>query len=293
MTNLTEERGVMPRQLGQAIVAETEALYERLFLVAALFAVGTTCWGLVIAPFNSFDHHLPRSLVLGGALLALVTANLTKRMAIYRLFRRHPTTLLALVGAELAVLWADGGWRSSYYVASYAPVCFAAVVVERRHAVAIGLMLGLGYLSGLVINGYTWERLVALHDADSVVANASGYVLAGWFLATPVRWLARYVATTNQRLSTGIMTPIGPGLLTPGLSDRELEVALLLGEGYSNLQIAHELSIKLPTVKSHVRNIIRKLGVQNRGGVMSIVLHERLLNDTHSDAQNSQHSTID
>jgi LuxR family maltose regulon positive regulatory protein len=48
------------------------------------------------------------------------------------------------------------------------------------------------------------------------------------------------------------------------LSHRELEVLQLLAEGLTNPEIAHRLTIALPTVKSHTRNLYGKLGVGNR-----------------------------
>jgi DNA-binding NarL/FixJ family response regulator len=48
------------------------------------------------------------------------------------------------------------------------------------------------------------------------------------------------------------------------LSDRELAVAILIQSGKQNKEIAEELYISISTVKTHVNNIYKKLGVQNR-----------------------------
>ena len=48
------------------------------------------------------------------------------------------------------------------------------------------------------------------------------------------------------------------------LTSREFEVLLLIGEGYSNQEIADELFITLKTVKTHVSNILSKLEVEDR-----------------------------
>jgi len=48
------------------------------------------------------------------------------------------------------------------------------------------------------------------------------------------------------------------------LSQRELEVLLILAQGSSNKEVARRLFISLPTVKWHTSNIYGKLGVQNR-----------------------------
>lgn len=48
------------------------------------------------------------------------------------------------------------------------------------------------------------------------------------------------------------------------LTNRELEILLLMAEGKSNQEIADELFIALKTVKTHVSNILSKLQVQDR-----------------------------
>lgn len=48
------------------------------------------------------------------------------------------------------------------------------------------------------------------------------------------------------------------------LSDRESEVLAALKRGLPNKMIAHEMDLSENTVKIHVRNIMRKLGVTNR-----------------------------
>jgi DNA-binding NarL/FixJ family response regulator len=52
----------------------------------------------------------------------------------------------------------------------------------------------------------------------------------------------------------------GAELLTP----REAEVLELLVDGRTNGQIAHQLSISIETVRTHARNIYRKLGIGSR-----------------------------
>jgi DNA-binding NarL/FixJ family response regulator len=49
-----------------------------------------------------------------------------------------------------------------------------------------------------------------------------------------------------------------------GLTQRELEILQLLVEGHSNSQLAHMLWVTEQTVKFHLSNIYRKLGVANR-----------------------------
>ena len=48
------------------------------------------------------------------------------------------------------------------------------------------------------------------------------------------------------------------------LSNRELEILRLIGEGYTNQEIAEQLVITLHTVKKHSSNIYAKMGVSSR-----------------------------
>ena len=50
----------------------------------------------------------------------------------------------------------------------------------------------------------------------------------------------------------------------PELSDRELEVLRLIGQGMSNLDIATALTIGESTLKFHVNHILSKLGESDR-----------------------------
>jgi len=62
-----------------------------------------------------------------------------------------------------------------------------------------------------------------------------------------------------------------------GLSPREAEVLGLITQGMSNHQIAEQLFIGEETVKSHVRSILRKLGVKDRTQAVSLALREGLV----------------
>jgi DNA-binding NarL/FixJ family response regulator len=62
------------------------------------------------------------------------------------------------------------------------------------------------------------------------------------------------------RLMREVKAPESPETLT----ERETEVLRLLARGASNKEIAHALSIGEKTVKTHVSNILAKLGVPSR-----------------------------
>ena len=60
--------------------------------------------------------------------------------------------------------------------------------------------------------------------------------------------------------ATAAQTAESPG----GLTRRELEILRLVAEGHSNSQLARMLWVTEQTVKFHLSNIYRKLGVSNR-----------------------------
>lgn len=61
------------------------------------------------------------------------------------------------------------------------------------------------------------------------------------------------------------------------LSDREREVLDLLAKGKTNKDIARELFIAQATVKSHVENILRKLGATDRAGAVAEGFRRKLI----------------
>ena len=61
------------------------------------------------------------------------------------------------------------------------------------------------------------------------------------------------------------------------LSPREREVALAVGEGRANADIARELHISVGTVKSHVSQLLAKLGVDNRVQIALLVKEATVL----------------
>lgn len=67
----------------------------------------------------------------------------------------------------------------------------------------------------------------------------------------------------------------GSDLLTP----REAEVLERLQDGATNAQIAHQLSIGVETVRTHARNIYRKLGIGSRRDLARLARAEPIVVD--------------
>jgi DNA-binding NarL/FixJ family response regulator len=57
------------------------------------------------------------------------------------------------------------------------------------------------------------------------------------------------------------------------LTNREREVAVAVGEGRANAEIAHDLHMSVATVKAHVSRLLTKLGVDNRVQI-AILIHD-------------------
>jgi LuxR family maltose regulon positive regulatory protein len=75
----------------------------------------------------------------------------------------------------------------------------------------------------------------------------------------PARYLAKLLAALAQENAAA-----GRQLHEPVLSERELEVLALIASGESNQEIANKLFITVATVKTHINNLYRKLGVRSR-----------------------------
>jgi DNA-binding NarL/FixJ family response regulator len=82
---------------------------------------------------------------------------------------------------------------------------------------------------------------------------------------------ARLIATVSQGADDGRRRTAADRVAA--LTDREHEVALAVARGRSNAEIAEELFMSVPTVKTHVSRILTKLGAANRVQA-AIVVHD-------------------
>ncbi len=63
----------------------------------------------------------------------------------------------------------------------------------------------------------------------------------------------------------------------PHLTDRERDILAQLARGLGNREIARALFISEATVKTHLRRIYDKLGVDTRAGAVAVAKEQRLL----------------
>jgi NarL family two-component system response regulator LiaR len=102
---------------------------------------------------------------------------------------------------------------------------------------------------------------------EAIRAGAIGYLLKDT-QASELRKAIKAAAAGQVQLSPqasayllgAVRMPEMPEPLTP----REMDVLRLLAQGQSNKEIARALHLVEETVKSHVRHILAKLGVQSR-----------------------------
>ena len=81
---------------------------------------------------------------------------------------------------------------------------------------------------------------------------------------------AIHLASRGLQVMPSSSGPGGAALSTRGLmTQREGEVLALLRKGASNAEIALELGIGVETVRTHARNIFRKLGVTSRRALVA------------------------
>jgi len=78
------------------------------------------------------------------------------------------------------------------------------------------------------------------------------------------------------------INPEEPGLVPEsclgfGLSERELEIIVMIAEGYTNTRIAELLFLSSHTVNTHRRNIMAKLGVNNTAAVVMFAVKSELV----------------
>ncbi len=123
------------------------------------------------------------------------------------------------------------------------------------------------------------ERVVA-----AVRAGAAGYLLkdvAPGDLSDGIRAVFAGQGLLHPRVAGKLMRelaePARPRALHDSLTRRERDVLQHLARGMSNKEIARELGVAEKTVKTHVSNILQKLGLADRTQAALYAVRERLV----------------
>jgi DNA-binding NarL/FixJ family response regulator len=117
-------------------------------------------------------------------------------------------------------------------------------------------------------------RLVVLADR-ATSAECNQLLAFGATAVIPKDTPKGDLLTSLSLAARGMHVMPGSGAMAPDpgpdlLSAREAEVLELIQKGRSNAQIAHELQLGLETVRTHARNIYRKLGISSRRDLASL-----------------------
>ena len=117
-----------------------------------------------------------------------------------------------------------------------------------KHALEAG---AIGYLLKDVSADELAEAIRAAHSGRATLSPEAAQAL---------------VETSNQRPAPGL-----------DLTEREREVLALMVEGLNNTQIAGRLTVSSSTIKSHVSNILSKLGVASRTEAVALALRSGIV----------------
>lgn len=129
--------------------------------------------------------------------------------------------------------------------------------------------------------------ILASYDLDEYVvgalrAGASGYLakdVPAAELVAAIRTVAAGEAVVAPRILQRLLDrfaavlpdpPVAPPSALRGLTDREREVLVHIARGETNREIARALSVSETTIKTHVGNLLTKLGLRDR--VAAVVL---------------------
>jgi DNA-binding NarL/FixJ family response regulator len=164
-----------------------------------------------------------------------------------------------------------------------------AIEQFRRHRPDITLMdLQMPDIAGieaiLAIRGeFPHARIVVLttYAGDVQVvralkAGARGYLLKG-NVHTDLLVTIRAVHAGQKRVPPEVAAELAIHTADDQLTARELDILKLIARGNANKEIAAQLSIREDTVKSHVGNILDKLGANDRTHAVIIGLKRGII----------------
>ena len=116
--------------------------------------------------------------------------------------------------------------------------------------------------SGYILKGATSNELV---DAIRSVHGGGAYLTPGMVK----QMISQFLDFKRRALEAG----------DDGLTAREAEVVRAFTQGMSNQQVADALHVSVFTVQSHRRNIMKKLGLDNRHQLMMYAMSKGYLDD--------------
>ena len=107
-------------------------------------------------------------------------------------------------------------------------------------------------------------------------AGAQAYVLKG-LVRKDLLETIRLVHAGSKRIEPDVAAQLAHHMGESGLSARELEVLVLVAGGNSNKIIGSLLSISEETAKGHIKNIMAKLGANDRTHAVTLALKRGII----------------
>ena len=124
----------------------------------------------------------------------------------------------------------------------------------------------------IVLTTYTGDIQVL----RALRAGARAYILKG-HVHKELLEAIRAVHAGQKRIPPDIAAELAEHAMDDELTGREIDVLKLVAAGNGNKQIADQLSIGEATVKSHVTNILSKLGANDRSHAVTIGLKRGII----------------
>src|SRR5215218_1739779 len=125
-----------------------------------------------------------------------------------------------------------------------------------------------------------WKRALAahrFHGEAELIRGDGTHIGVQWAGATEVvtdRRLVLFVALSTSRWGGSFRRSVEFDHQPAELSAREREIVRLIAQGESGPEIAAELHIANDTVRTHVRNAMKKVGARSRAHLVAKVLGE-------------------
>jgi DNA-binding NarL/FixJ family response regulator len=124
----------------------------------------------------------------------------------------------------------------------------------------------------VVLTTYTGDAQVL----RALRAGARGYILKGHVHRELLETI-RAVHAGQKRIPPDVAAELAAHAADDALTQREIDVLRLIAAGNSNKLIADQLSIGEATVKSHITNILSKLGANDRAHAVTIGLKRGII----------------
>ena len=107
-------------------------------------------------------------------------------------------------------------------------------------------------------------------------AGAQAYVLKS-LVRTEILDTIRLVYAGEKRIQADVAADMAKHTADAALTSREIQVLQLVGSGYANKAISAQLDINEETTKTHIKNILAKLGARDRTHAVSLGLKRGII----------------